>query len=154
ESGAGCGTRERGKRKPRPRAALGKPPRGTKTAGSVRLAVNAKAVMPRGASRDAGARVMCATGPAVRARPADPAGLAKSRPCAFSARRSPRFRGEGKRRAHPAPEPKEGAIAHDLPAGRMNQLNDDRAAAHPPLGGRVDPPERSEAKRGGRGGVK
>src|SRR5499433_898827 len=49
ESGAGCGTRERGKRKPRPRAALGKPPRGTKTAGSVRLAENAKAVMPRGA---------------------------------------------------------------------------------------------------------
>src|SRR5215813_9270141 len=49
EGGAGCGTRERGKRKPRPRAALGKPPRGTKTAGSVRLAVNAKAVMPRGA---------------------------------------------------------------------------------------------------------
>ena len=44
EGGAGCGTRERGKRKPRPRAALGKPPRGTKTAGSVRLAVNAKAV--------------------------------------------------------------------------------------------------------------
>src|SRR5262249_8331748 len=42
---------------------LGKPPRGTKTAGSVRLAVNAKAVMPRGASRDAGARVMCARDP-------------------------------------------------------------------------------------------
>src|SRR5215467_814403 len=54
EGGAGCGTRERGKRKPRPRAALGKPPRGTKTAGSVRLAVNAKAVMPRGASRGRG----------------------------------------------------------------------------------------------------
>src|SRR5262244_1022249 len=49
EGGAGCGTRERGKRKPRSRAALGKPPRGTKTAGSVRLAVNAKAVRPRGA---------------------------------------------------------------------------------------------------------
>src|SRR5262249_48699977 len=49
EGGAGCGTRERGKRKPRPRAALGKPPRGTRDRGPVRLAVNAKAVMPRGA---------------------------------------------------------------------------------------------------------
>src|SRR5215472_15685350 len=66
DGGAGCGTRERGKRKPRPRAVLGKPPRGTKTAGSVRLAVNAKAVMPRGASRDAGARVMCARDPVFR----------------------------------------------------------------------------------------
>src|SRR5262249_33753197 len=58
-------------RKPPPRAALGKPPRGTKTAGSVRLAVNAKAVMPRGASRDAGARVMCARDPAIRVRPSN-----------------------------------------------------------------------------------
>src|SRR5215468_5792352 len=65
EGGAGCGTRERGKRKPRPRAALGKPPRDTKTAGSVRLAVNAKAVMPRGASRRRGRTRHVRQGPGV-----------------------------------------------------------------------------------------
>ena len=69
EGGAGCGTRERGEREPRPRAALGKPPRGTKTAGSVRLAVNAKAVMPRGASRGRGRTRHVRQGPPFRARP-------------------------------------------------------------------------------------
>src|SRR5262249_56425730 len=65
EGGAGCGTRERGEREPRPRAALGKPPRGTKTAGPVRLAVNAKAVMPRGASRGRGRTRHVRQGPGV-----------------------------------------------------------------------------------------
>ena len=70
EGGAGCGTRERGKREPRPRAALGKPPRGTRDRGPVRLAVNAKAERCRVARReDAGARVMCVRDPAFRARP-------------------------------------------------------------------------------------
>src|SRR5262249_26173627 len=52
-------------RKPPPRAALGKPPRGTKTAGSVRLAVNAKAVMPRGASGRRGRTRHVRQGPGV-----------------------------------------------------------------------------------------
>src|SRR5262249_44680849 len=49
EGGAGCGTRERGQRKPRPRAASGSPPGAQRLPAAVRLAVNAKAVMPRGA---------------------------------------------------------------------------------------------------------
>jgi len=53
-------------------------------------AENAKAERCRVARReDAGARVMCARDPAFRARPSDRAGLAKSRPCAFSACHSP-----------------------------------------------------------------
>src|SRR5262245_54583845 len=49
EGGAGCGTCERGTRKPRPRAASGSPPGAQRLPAAVRLAVNAKAVMPRGA---------------------------------------------------------------------------------------------------------
>src|SRR5262245_12328034 len=102
EGGAGCGTRERGKRKPRPRAALGKPPRGTKTAGSVRLAVNAKAVMPRGALGRRG-RTRYGRPGSRRSGPAREkrAGLAKSRPCAFSARHSPHFEGKEKETGKP-----------------------------------------------------
>src|SRR5215813_6579891 len=98
--------------KPRPRAALGEPPRGTRDRGPVRLAVNAKAERCRVARReDADARVMCVRVPAFRARPSDRAGLAKSRPCAFSARHSPHW-GDGKETGHPAPEAKSGdAIA-------------------------------------------
>src|SRR5215470_11435198 len=51
--------------KPPPRAALGKPPRGTKTAGSVRLAVNAKAVMPRWRAERARTHASCASGSGV-----------------------------------------------------------------------------------------
>src|SRR5262249_51914031 len=47
--GAGCGPRRRGQRKPRPRAASGSPPGAQRLPAAVRLAVNAKAVMPRGA---------------------------------------------------------------------------------------------------------
>src|SRR5262245_25067101 len=109
EGGAGCGTRERGKRKPRPRAALGKPPRGTMDRGLGPTAENAKAERCRVARReDAGARVMCARDPAFRARPVQVrAGLAKSRPCAFSARHSPHGEKE-KRRANPQARPKLG----------------------------------------------
>src|SRR5262245_28493268 len=91
-------------RKPRPRAALGKPPRGTKTAGSVRLAVNAKAERCRVARReDADARVMGVQGPGVPGPPVkNRAGLAKSRPCAFSARHSPRG---GRKRDGQTPSP-------------------------------------------------
>src|SRR5262249_22471374 len=75
-----------------------------KDRGPVRLAVNAKAERCRVARReDADARVMCVRVPAFRARPSDRAGLAKSRPCAFSARHSPHW-GDGKRDG-PTPSP-------------------------------------------------
>src|SRR5262245_57083941 len=104
ESGAGCGTRERGKRKPRPRAALGKPPRGTKTAGSVRLAVNAKAVMPRGASGRRGRTRHVRQGPGDPGPPVKSGRPAKSGQRAFSARHSPHVEGkerDGLSRARP-----------------------------------------------------
>jgi len=129
ESGAGCGTRERGKRKPRPRAALGKPPRGTKTVGSVRLAVNAKAVMPRGASRDAGARVMCARDPALRARPSDRA-VRRNPDNAPSRRATPLIARGRKETGSPAPDPKSGtsiALAFQLRAPSLSSQASERS---------------------------
>src|SRR5215475_544985 len=109
EGGAGCGTRERdathvtspgGTREASPRH---------KDRGPVRLAVNAKAERCRVARReDADARVMCVRVPAFWARPFKRAGLAKSRPCAFSARHSPHL-GEGKETGPPRARPKSGA---------------------------------------------
>src|SRR5215813_1555984 len=95
-------------RKPPPRAALGKPPRGTKTAGSVRLAVNAKAVMPRGASRDAGARVMCARDPAIRVRPSNRA-VRRNPDNAPSRRVTPLISRGRKETGRPRARPKGGA---------------------------------------------
>src|SRR5262250_828113 len=97
-------------RKPRPRAALGKPPRGTMDRGLGPTAENAKAERCRVARReDADARVMCVRVPAIRARPSDRAGLAKSRPCAFSARHSPHG-GKEKETGKPQARPKLGPM--------------------------------------------
>src|SRR5215475_437818 len=86
----------------------GEPSRGTKTAGRSDRSVEGVKPECRVARReDAGARVMCARVPAFRARPSDRAGLAKSRPCAFSARHSPHG-GKEKETGRPQARPKLG----------------------------------------------
>ena len=142
EGGAGCGTRERGKRKPRPRAALGKPPRGTKTAGSVRLAVNAKAVMPRGASRGRGRTRHVRQGPGVPGPPVRSGRSGEIQAMRLLGAPLPslgRRKRDGLSRARPQ-------VRDQHSVGyfrkRLKRLSDDRAAAHPPLEGKGRPPQR------------
>src|SRR5215813_3169313 len=78
---------------------------------------------------------MCVRVPAIRARPSNRAGLAKSRPCAFSARHSPHL-GEGKETGPPQARPKSGAgtalasrPCRDLPS--MLGHDEPRLAAKP-----------------------
>src|SRR5215467_8326896 len=106
EGGAGCGTRERGKRKPRSRAALGKPPRGTKTAGSVRLAVNAKAVMPRGAPGGRGRTRHVRQGPGVPGPPVKNGPVWRNPGHAPSRRATPLILGKDKETGPPRARPK------------------------------------------------
>src|SRR5262249_27909872 len=104
EGGAGCGTCERDATHVTSPGGGREPSGGTKTAGrSDRSVEGVKPEMPRGASRDAGARVMCARDPAIRARPRKTGRPAKSGQRAFSARHSPHC--EGKERDGPTPRP-------------------------------------------------
>src|SRR5215470_15350600 len=97
----------------------GEPSRGTKTAGRSDRSVEGVKPECRVARReDAGARVMCARVPAFRARPSDRAGLAKSRPCAFSARHSPHW-GKGKGDGQ-TPSPSKPGAAEAWPFDKSN----------------------------------
>src|SRR5215468_10793336 len=95
--------------KPPPRAALGKPPRGTKTAGSVRLAVNAKAVMPRGASRGRGRTRHVRQGPGVPGPPVKNGPVWRNPGHAPSRRATPLVSRGRKETGPPRARPKSGA---------------------------------------------
>src|SRR5215831_5160564 len=94
--------------KPPPRAALGKPPRGTKTAGSVRLAVNAKAVMPRGASRGRGRTRHVRQGPGAPGPPVKNGPVWRNPGHAPSRRATPLVGGREKETGKPQARPKLG----------------------------------------------
>src|SRR5262249_19041678 len=109
EGGAGCGTRERDATHVTSPGGGGEPSRGTKTAGrSDRTVEGVKPEMPRGAPSWRGASAD-APGSGDPGPPAVIVRAVRRNPDNASSRRvTPSLRGEGKRRAHPAPDPKEG----------------------------------------------
>ena len=131
EGGAGCGTRERGKRKPRSRAALGKPPRGTKTAGSVRLAVNAKAVMPRGAPGRRGRTRHVRQGPGVPGPPEQSGRSGEIQAMRLLGAPLPSWGGRRKRRADPKPDQARGRDR--LAVWQVNGPQGGLAKRNPPI---------------------